>query len=395
MADYLQGYFGVNQSTVEAVNDVTVAIRNWFINRNPLITRLAQRPVGNSVFTTYTHAYRKGSITLSATVTQNSSLTISVDDGTFLMNHDLIELVDPVNGTEVVQVTSDTTQGGTPITGSGPYTVTVKRGVAGTSALSTIANGTTGYVYSNSRTGAEINQAGLSTLGVPHTQYTQTFQFPVQVGGAAESNTAQVFPAGIQSPLEFNRTQQLQNMVDSIENTIYYGRAEAPNSADTTTAKADGIRNWLTTNKVTAPTNAAAYTAADLSRDLFQGPLSNGGQPNLLVVSPDFQTAFQIWNSPLVRLSAGATEMGVAINLFHAPFLNDVAVIVAPLLRPKTAFALTVEEVFYRPKRNPFWQPRGALGDMYQGDWLHEGAIQIINEQHHAWVEGITAFAAN
>lgn len=45
MADFLQGFLGTAQAGIEARNDVTVAIRNWFANRNPLVTRLPYVPV--------------------------------------------------------------------------------------------------------------------------------------------------------------------------------------------------------------------------------------------------------------------------------------------------------------------------------------------------------------
>jgi hypothetical protein len=32
---------------------------------------------------------------------------------------------------------------------------------------------------------------------------------------------------------------------------------------------------------------------------------------------------------------------------------------------------------------------------MMEGDWISEMAIEVVNEQHHSWVEGITAFSAN
>ena len=35
-------------------------------------------------------------------------------------------------------------------------------------------------------------------------------------------------PGGIQTPFDFNMTVQLQNLVDDIENTCYYGLAQAP-----------------------------------------------------------------------------------------------------------------------------------------------------------------------
>ena len=47
-----------------------------------------------------------------------------------------------------------------------------------------------------------------------------------------------------------------------------------------------------------------------------------------------------------------------------------------------------------RMKRNEFWNPRGIRGDSFEGDWMAEGAIEIENPAHHAWVEGITAFSA-
>jgi hypothetical protein len=66
----------------------------------------------------------------------------------------------------------------------------------------------------------------------------------------------------------------------------------------------------------------------------------------------------------------------------------------APLLRPFTAVALTSSEIRLRVKRNEFWSPRGVRGDAFEGDLIAEGAIELANESHHAWVEGITAFSA-
>ena len=78
------------------------------------------------------------------------------------------------------------------------------------------------------------------------TQYCQTFQFPVQIGGSAQTARAQVMPGGIQTPFDFNMTVQLQNMVDDIENSCYYGIAQAPVDTDNplpaSTAKMNGLR---------------------------------------------------------------------------------------------------------------------------------------------------------
>src|SRR5262249_57076102 len=98
MADFLQGYLGTQQAGLEARNDVTVAIRNWFAKRNRLVTRLPYVPVERVDFQMYTHKYRARSTTLGATITTNSVTSVTLADATFLMNHDLLQIVDPTNG---------------------------------------------------------------------------------------------------------------------------------------------------------------------------------------------------------------------------------------------------------------------------------------------------------
>jgi Family of unknown function (DUF5309) len=283
---------------------------------------------------------------------------------------------------------------------TGTNTITVIRGVSGTTATTALDTATVVNLIGNSRLGSEVNQTGLTTIGVSRTQYCQTFQFPVQIGGSAQTARAQVMPGGIQSPFDFNMTIQLQNMVDDIENTCYYGIAQAPNDSAGTTAKMNGLRYILQSNNIspatsTTPTNASAYGSTDLIRDTLQAARSGGGEPDLLVVSTNFMSGFATWGQAVQRIPAGETVFGTPINVLEAPFLHGVTIIEAPLLRPYTAIALTSSEVYIRNKRNPYWNLRGNRGDMVEGDWLAELAIEVVNESHHAWVEGITAFSAN
>jgi hypothetical protein len=221
------------------------------------------------------------------------------------------------------------------------------------------------------------------------------FQFPVEVGGSAQATSAQVFPGGVTSPLDFNKMMQLQNCIDAVENSIYYGRAEAPTSS--VTAKMNGIRNWLSTNKVTSAniSAASAYTAVDITRDLIASAQAAGGKPDIIFMSSDFMVGLATWGQGLQRLQAGSTELGVSINMFYAPWLPGCYIVPAPLLRAKTAFAVTSEDIAIKVLRNPYWNMRASLGDRYQGEWICEAAIEIRNEQHHAWLEGVTGFAAN
>jgi len=393
---YLQGFLGTQQAGVEARNDITVAVRNWFANRNPLVTRLPYVPVERVDFNMYSHKYRNRSVTLNGAISSSATTSITVNDNSNFLNHDLLLVTDSGGtGTEIMQITADP---------GASNALTVARAVVTTSpfssGLSSIANGSTITLLSNSRTGGEVGQTGLTTIGIARTQYCQTYQFPVQVGGSAQTARAQVMPGGIQSPFDFNMTVQLQNMVDDIENTVYYGMAQAPVDSTSTTAKANGLRAILTTNNIsflttTTPTNASAYGSTDLIRDTLQAARTGGGEPDLLVVSTNFMSGFAIWGQPLMRIPAGETVFGTPINVLEAPFLHGVTIVEAPLLAPYTAIALTSSEVYIRNKRNPFWNLRGNRGDMVEGDWIAEMAVEVVNESHHAWVEGITAFSAN
>ncbi len=388
MADFLQGYLGSYQSGIEARNDVTVAVRNWFANRNPLVTRLPYVPVERVDFLMYTHKYRARSTTLGAAVTSSTATGLTLADTTFLMNGDVLQLIDTTSGSsEYVQINLD------PLSST---TVQVVRGQASTTATTSVANASVVNLIGNSRNGAAVNQTGLTTIGVSRTQYCQVFQQPVQVGGSAQTARAQVMPGAIQTPFDFNMTVQLQNMVDDIENCCYYGLADHPTSAsDTTTYKMNGLKAILATNNTTTPTNASAYGSTDLIRDTLQTARTNGGEPDLLVVSTNFMSGFATWGQAVQRVPAGETIFGTPINVLEAPFLHGVTIIEAPLLRPFTAIALTSSEVYIRNKRNPYWNLRGNRGDMVEGDWIAELAIEVVNESHHAWVEGITAFSAN
>ena len=386
MSNFLQGFLGTQQAGIEARNDITVAVRNWFANRNPLVTRLPYVPVERVDFLMYSHQYRARSTTLSVAISSSTTTGLTLGDATFLMNHDVLQLLD-TNGTSRIRPDQRRPDGLNHRHGS-PR----RRRNHGETTISSAA---TVNLIGNSRSGAEVNQTGLTTVGVSRTQYCQTFQFPVQISGSAQTARAQVMPGGIQSPFDFNMTIQLQNMVDDIENSCYYGIAQAPVDSSTTTAKMNGLKYILATNNTTSPTNASAYGSTDLIRDTLQAARSGGGEPDLLVVSTNFMAGFATWGQAIQRVPAGETVFGTPINVLEAPFLHGVTIVEAPLLRPYTAIALTSSEVYIRNKRNPYWNLRGNRGDMVEGEWIAELAIEVVNEPHHAWVEGITAFSAN
>jgi len=376
---YLQGIQGAFDNQAQIRNDIYAVTSNWFVNRCPLVTRTPRLPVGSTTFTMIKHSFRSRIAALAVPVAL-ADAQIGLVDASPFMNGDVLELASG----ERVELTND----------PNPATniVTVRRGVEGT----TVATGAVSdsiRLISNSRTGSEINQNGISFKPVGVTQFCQTWQHPVQVGGSLQASAGYAGSRGETTPFEQDKMIALQNLMDDMEVSSYYGRGEDP--AVTARPKQKGLKTLLMTNNVTIPTNASSYTASDFMRDTLERCRVNGGDPDVLILASNFMSGLATWGQAVQRIDAGTNVFGTPIKIFEAPFLGGVSVIEAPLLKPFTAIALTSGEVRMRMKRNEFWCPRGSRGDAFEGDWVAEGAIEVENESYHAWVEGITAFSAS
>ena len=357
-------------------NDVFGVAINWFVNRDPLFSRLPKLPVGSPHFLLTNDGYRPRSNPMSDSGgISNADTTMGVTDGSIFDVGDVIQVE-----SEFMLVTAISSNN-----------LTVTRGYAGTTAA-THADALPVYIVSNSRTGAEIEIQSLSRIPSAVTQYCQTVQHAYRVGGALQAD-ANYSMGGYNSPLDRDRMQAMQHVSDDFESAIYYGKGVALAATGTRPAM-KGIKTLCTTNNVTSPTNASAYKPSDLIRDTLQACYNGGGNPTILVVSTDFMTGFATWGHAAMRLDAGSTRFGTPIDLFEAPFLSGVSIIPSPLLRTGTAICLSDSEARIRLKRAMFDKPRGSRGDATEGDIIMEGAIELDNEAHHAWVEGITAFAA-
>ena len=117
----------------------------------------------------------------------------------------------------------------------------VTRGTAGTAALSSVANGSTVNLIGNSRNGAEVNQTGLSTIGIPGPSIARPSNSPSRSAVRPRRLGHRSCRAEFRRPFDFNMTVQLQNMVDDIETSCYYGIAQAP-TADSGTPDTAGDR---------------------------------------------------------------------------------------------------------------------------------------------------------
>jgi hypothetical protein len=358
-------------------NDVFGVAINWFVNRTPLISRLPKLPTGAPQFLVTNDNYRPRSNPMNNGGQLDSAATsLVVSDASIFDLGDVIQIEQ-----EYALVTAAS---------SSTNTLTITRGYAGTTA----ANHNDllpVYLVSNSRTGAELNITSVSRIPQAVTQYCQTVQHAYQVGGALQADANYV--TGFATPLDRDRMLAMQHVMDDFESACYYGKG-VPLTASTSRPLMKGIASLIQTNTTGAPTNAAAYKPSDLVRDTLQACFNGGGNPTILLVSTDFLSGFAVWGHAAMRLNAGSNVFGTPIDLFEAPFLSGISIIPAPLLRPGTAICLSDPEIRVRLKRPMIDKPRGSRGDAFEGDIIMEGAIELDNEAHHAWVTGVTAFAA-
>lgn len=230
---------------------------------------------------------------------------------------------------------------------------------------------------------------GPVTLSGP--QYCQTWRHPVQSDGRPHDSRPYTISPGAREPFDANKMFALRNLMDDMEFTSYYGVGQDP--ATSGRPKQNGLRELIKTNCILSPENANKYRPADLIRDTLERCRSNGGDPDVLLLSSNFMIGLAIWGQAVQRIDAGKNVFGVPIDVYEVPFLGGVTIIEAPLLKPFTAVCLGADQIWLRMKRNEFWNPTGSRGDAIEGEWIAEGAIELENEHHHAWVEGITGFS--
>lgn len=366
--------------TPEVINDISAFLVTMFVPETPLMSMLERQPVDTVTFEWLNSQTRPRSNTVgSGGMADGSTTTLPVADPSMYLVGDILQIE-----SEYLEITA-----------VGSTSVTVIRGAAGSTAAAHTAT-TAITLIGNSRTGDEIDQDGARVKRTKSTQYCQTYQFPVQVSGSAQSTRA-VLPAGIADLFTSFQVETLRNMKRDMEFTAYYGPGEAPSSG-TSRPKQKGLKALITTNKTTSPTNAGAYTPDDFIRDGIQKCRDGGGHPNAALVSTGFLRGLAKWGMTPERTTVGETALGTPITALKVPFLGmDVRFIEAQQLGSPTnhtCVLFNLDELKYRAKRNEFWNPRGNRGDRIEGEYIGEGAIQLVNESHHAWIEGVTGFSA-
>jgi hypothetical protein len=382
-----------NLGTNEVIFPVYEYTREVFFSDAPLFLGLPREVTNAHRFNMGTARVRPRTLTLTAAIADNTNTTVTLSDASVLQIGDVLQL----NSGERVEVTADPSITNT-TTGAG--TVTARRGAEATTAAAQ-TNNTTVVVIANSRTGGEIDQSGTRNIPPYVQQNIQTFQYPVQVGGLANSIRGAVTASGGNLMSE-NMGIRLQEFVRDVEHAMLYQIGEF--GATGNRAKMKGIRQILSEavagNLTTSPTNSGAYAPTDLHRDTFQKIMDVGGRPDTLLVSPSFSACFVRWGWARAFMTPEMTSAGQNTQQVYVPLLGrPITVILEPQLRGFTAVALTARGpaagrggVKVRYVREESWNQRGNRGDAVEGEWLGDFAIDVADPTHHAWVEGVTVF---
>lgn len=376
--DFIQGTAGYTDLAAAIPKSYQGVSNEWFINRTPLFTRLPKAPVSSPRFQMIGHKFRTRTSVLNGAIADGTTTTLVFQDASNLMVGDVLQ----APSGEAIEVTAPP---------AGGTSVTVRRGIGGTTAAA-IADASVLNVIGNSRTGSEKGQLALISKPTTADQYVQTYQHVSSIGGVVQASTGFVLSPGRATPFDQYRMDSLQNLMDDVETSSLYGIGEDPAVAATGRGKQFGIRSILQTNRVLNPVAKNAYKPSDFMSDAIQPCFANGGNPDLILCSTDWMTGLARWSLPVQRLDAGESRFGEKISAFISPFLGDLTIIPCPMLRSKTALVLSSAEARFRMLRPITWEPYGRTGDVREGDWIVSCAIELENEQHHAWVEGIVSF---
>jgi hypothetical protein len=207
-------------------------------------------------------------------------------------------------------------------------------------------------------------RCGLTTVAEFRTQYCQEFRRPVPVDPG-------------EFGLEFSMEMALQNLVDDIELAMYYGKAEWSGvPGDFVGIRTGGLRDILKTNRIVRD-----YPDGGLPPEFFVDALqacrSGGGEPNRMLISSDCV------KNPHLELVRIPGESGVA---FASDRFRGITFVECPLLKSRTAVALTRDEIYVRNKVDPHFSWAVMDNGCYEG-WKATVAIDVVNEQHHCWAE--------
>ncbi len=383
----------------EVRNDISFFVQKFYPNQYPLIARTERRPVKTPVydirhskirprlfpFTSALNASDTTStLTMAPTVVQDG---VQYGDTTALLPGDVLEIVSGGVAERIQVLATPSYENATrpnfvtPAAG----TVTVRRGVEGTTVAAHATTDGPMMLIGNARFGDERFQPGIRSLPITVSQYNQTWLFPAQVTYGAQTTDV----LGVPDLFAQAKSGQLDNMMRDMEVSSLYGIGESPYVAGN--AKQKGVRQQIVTNRKQA-SSSGNYVPKSLIADALNPIYSLGGTVDFMMVSIDVLTGIDGWGSGIERLEAGSDTIGMKIDAFQSSIAPRATIIPNIYLKAGTIFGGDSSQFFWRNKQNEQWQDRAITGLIHEGEYFAEGSIEVQDQERCFWIEGITNF---
>jgi len=309
-------------------------------------------------------------VAISDTMNESDSITsvvttVTVTDGSL---YDVGQVV--LIGSELLWVSSVSTN-----------TVTVTRGVSGTTAASHASTSAITFVGNARLEGAESSAIAFTDRTVG-SNTTQIFHQEVKVTRSHN----QIPQYGIAEEMAYQGDKIVPSQMRLIERSLIYN-AEAATGSTTTPRIMAGIPAFITTNKA----SGASLTQAKIESAIMSAYNNGGGGPWLLIVNP--ATALAIKNfydaTTVLRVDRTETTLGMNLTTIHTPFGEGHIVIdrwcpstLIPILDAKHCGLKT----FY-----PFTQKALAIsGDYEKSEVVGEFTFCLRQQKAHALLTAVS-----
>lgn len=363
--------------------------REVYLSDAPLMLMMPSAPAKAAEWTVTGETVRPQTATLNAAILAGGT-TLTVTDATPFQVGDVLEMFATGGASTdrmlVTAVASSTT-------------LTVQRGFEGTTA---VANDNTGnktiYLVGTASTGSEINKTTFRNAASTYSQRLQTFMYRVAVGGLTQAMPNVILPNGMPDLLtQAERTKMIEFLKDC-QTAQYYGLGQT-RGATTDRPTMLGLKGIITTyNSASNVTTSAAsgFTQQNLMTDLIQKCITGGGNPDLLVFSPDWATGLNLWGATkqYITEQGSTANLGIPVTRVYYPFGGRILEILFDYnLRPGTALCLTKSDLKTVEGRPIFYKPAGSRGDAMEGDFIGDYSVEVGHPGFHAWRQGVTGFA--
>lgn len=363
--------------------------REVFLSDAPLMLMMPSMPAKADQWQVTAGTVRPQTATLNAAILAGGT-TLTLTDATPFQAGDILEMTATGGASTdrmlVTAVASSTT-------------LTVQRGYEGTTA---VANDNTGnrtiYLVGTASTGSEINKTAFRASPTTYNQRLQTFMYRVAVGGLTQAMPNVILPNGMPDLLTRDERTKMIEFLKDAQTSMYYGLGQT-RGATTDRPTMLGLKGIITTYSsganVTTST-ASGFTQQNLMTDLIQKCISGGGNPDLLVCSPDWATGFNLWGNgkQYITEQTNSAFLGIPVTRIYYPFGGRILEIIFDYnLRSGTAICLTKSDIKTIEGRAIFYKPAGSRGDAIEGDFIGDYSIEVGHPGFHAWRQGVTGWA--